>query len=211
VASGCIGISTNGEVLVNLTISNTPTILSILITMSSPSQISTIDSAPAFLIPKPLISSWGIIDSNDDYDIEWMRSAFDGDSQTSFAAGVMDVSKFGLEGRGAAIRWGVAVLSVWTFVVNGVEDAVAISKRGIFATRAPIATRGDSGYFLYSLAQTECGNFGTCKEGTTGLATVNGKMYESFRQGKQNLLQGECENAKATVERSRGLMTIPLI
>ena len=166
-----------------------------------------------------------------DYDTEWMRSAFDGDSQMGFAEdlGVMDFSNLGLEGRGAAIRWGVPVLSVWAFVMNAVEEAAHSTKCESLSVREetlyrwhqavsaytgslPIDFGDDSGgYFLYSLVQTECGNFGTCKEGATGLATVNEKIFESFRQGKLNLIQRECENARGTVERIRELMTIPLI
>lgn len=184
-------------------------------------SLSTLDRFRDSTTPQRTFNKFFKYYRNADYDKEWIHSAFTGASTSGFENGVMDFQNFGLEGRGAAIRWGVVVLRVWMFVVNGLEAAVSKCGTGqisvdrwdqavaAYSGSVPIATGGD-GYFLFTLAQTECRNFGTCDKGS-GLAPINEKIYENFRQGKGNLLQGDCTSADANAKRISELMTIPLI
>jgi len=160
------------------------------------------------------------------YDKEWIRAAFDNvPFSTEFDDRVFDFTKFGLEGRGVAIHWGIVVLRMWMFVVNGFEDAVAKCIEGstqtsierwdqavaAYSGSEPISTGdGSGGYFLYTLAQTECINFGTCTK-DAGIAPINQKLYLNFNQGQKNLQRNDCLNAQKNAKRIVQLMTIPLI
>jgi hypothetical protein len=72
---------------------------------------------------------------------------------------------------------------------------------------------GAGGFLLYTLAQKRCENFGTClKTGNdVGMANVNSEIFQKFREGKQNLLLGDCEQVRPAVERITQLMTVPLV
>jgi hypothetical protein len=72
---------------------------------------------------------------------------------------------------------------------------------------------GTGGFLLYTLAQKQCKNFGTClKTGDdVGMANVNSKIFQKFHEGKQNLLLGNCEKVRPIVERITQLMTVPFI
>ena len=133
----------------------------------------------------------------------------------------MDFQKFGFEGRAAAIRLGIVVFRVWMFVVNSVEDAVSNCITGVPSadrwdqavaayTGSELIATGESGYFLFTLAETECLNFGTCTQATNP-APINQEIFQNFRQGKASLLQGNCDNAKDNAQSITKLMTIPLI
>lgn len=154
------------------------------------------------------------------FDREWIRSAFAGTS-TPGESGKMDFQKFGFEGRAAAIRLGIVVFRVWMFVVNSVEDAVSNCATGVPSadrwdqavaaySGSELIEFGESGYFLFTLAETECLNFGTCTQGTNP-APINQEIFQNFRQGKANLLQGNCDNARDNAQSITKLMTVPLI
>ncbi len=153
------------------------------------------------------------------YDKEWIRSAFAG---TSTQGDKMDFQNFGLEGRAAAIRLGIVVFRTWMFVVNSVEDAVFNCGVGVPSetdrwdqavaayTGSELIATGGGGYFLYTLAETECINFGTCKKDTV-IAPMNEEIFSQFREGKGYLQQGKCANARENAKNISKLMTIPLI
>lgn len=159
----------------------------------------------------------------DEYDNEWMYSAFEGRNTLRFDNGAMDFQSLGLEGRGAAIKTGVVVLNVWMFVVNSLEDAVSQCGTDLLpvdrwdqavaaysGSQAISTDAGDLGYFFYTMAETECRGFGTC-DNSVGMAPINQQIFQNFREGKENLVQGNCLDADKNAKRISELMTIPII
>lgn len=168
------------------------------------------------------------------YDQEWITAAFEGRKTRGWGLtdtnGAMDFSVLGMEGRGAAIRWGIVTLQTYLFIINSIEDAVAncgtedpddqkyIMNRWDMAVAAysgsePIYSSTnieDGGYFLYTLAQIDCKNFGTCNPGT-GVAKVNQYAFESFRNGRGWLETGDCQSAQGAAENLRELLVVPLV
>ena len=70
-------------------------------------------------------------------------------------------------------------------------------------------TSGKNGFLLYSLAQVECGYFGTCTGGET--AQVNQEIFANFVAGQQDMLQGDCNALEERILRIRSLLIIPLV
>ena len=70
------------------------------------------------------------------------------------------------------------------------------------------------GYLLYALANKRCVNFKTCGaagDSTEGLAKLNMDIFREFQIGQQNLLSGQCADARLQKERIAALMAVPLV
>ena len=122
-------------------------------------------------------------------------------------------------------------MSVWMYVIRELEDAIddcnseceidecnddqvhAWDEAVAFYVGSEAKSSGDGGYMPYTLGQKRCLDFGTClKTGTeVGMAGVNSEIFKHFRQGKQNILLGNCAAAKEDVARIISLMAVPLI
>ena len=68
---------------------------------------------------------------------------------------------------------------------------------------------GIGGYFIYSLVKNECVKFGTCRKGD--MAPVNTIVFDSFINGKEELLVGNCQEAKDHANSIKTLMIVPII
>ena len=68
---------------------------------------------------------------------------------------------------------------------------------------------GIGGYFIYTLVKNECVKFGTCRKG--GAAPVNTMVFDSFINGKKQLLVGNCQEAKDHANQIKMLMIVPII
>jgi hypothetical protein len=68
---------------------------------------------------------------------------------------------------------------------------------------------GTGGYFIYTLASSECVKFGTCKKGDR--APVNTLVFEAFNDGKNLLNEGNCAEVMARSSQIKSLMIIPII
>ena len=122
-------------------------------------------------------------------------------------------------------------MAVWMYVIREMEDAIddcsadcatdacnddqvhAWDEAVAFYTGSIPKNSGDGGHLLYTLAQKRCENYGTCLTtgAEVGMASVNSEVFKNFREGKQNLLMGNCEVVRKNVARITQLMTIPLI
>jgi len=70
------------------------------------------------------------------------------------------------------------------------------------------------GFLLYALANKRCINFKTCGtngDETEGLAKLNMDIFREFQVGQQNLLNGQCDDARKQKERIAALMAVPLV
>jgi len=122
-------------------------------------------------------------------------------------------------------------MSVWMYVIRELEDAIddcnseckidecnddqvhAWDEAVAFYVGSEAKSSGDGGYMPYTLGQKRCLDFGTCLETGTevGMAGVNSEIFKHFRQGKQNIILGNCAAAKEDVARIIPLMAVPLI
>jgi len=167
----------------------------------------------------------------DDYANQWILAAFNRGT-TSFVKGRADFTKYSFDGISESVQKGTAYMAVWMYVIREMEDAIDDCNSGCtasgacnddqvhawdeavaFYTGSVPKNSGEGGYLLYSLAQKRCENFGTCLTtgAETGMARVNSEIFKNFREGKQNLMMGNCEVARKNVERITQLMTVPLI
>mmetsp|Transcript_21442 Transcript_21442/g.51110 ORF Transcript_21442/g.51110 Transcript_21442/m.51110 type:complete len:608 (+) Transcript_21442:404-2227(+) len=179
------------------------------------------------------------------YDNDWIRSAFRGNPTPGFAfsfndiemAVDMDFSVLDREARHGALRTGIVVLKLWIFVVESLEEAVAVcamSSRSIDPAAAsyaadalirwdravaaytgsrPIIAHPDDGdgYFLYGLVSRECKRFGTCATSSATMAPLNRDVLTAFRDGRESLRVGNCFGAGSHARRTADKMSIPLV
>mmetsp|Transcript_22749 Transcript_22749/g.23080 ORF Transcript_22749/g.23080 Transcript_22749/m.23080 type:complete len:253 (-) Transcript_22749:196-954(-) len=71
-----------------------------------------------------------------------------------------------------------------------------------------------SGKMFYAVADKRCANFFTCgdKGGSMGgTSRANVEVFDQFKKGQQNLLDGKCKEARANKEKIANIMHIPLI
>ena len=163
------------------------------------------------------------------HDQTWIEAAFQGIS-TSGSNGVMDFSTFGFQERSSAIRTGIVAIRIWLFVLNAIDDAVAECgqsfgeqlglKRWDHAVAAysgsiPIQTAITDfslGYFLFTMAETQCKYFGTCDpDPSSGMAKVNQQVLETFQQGRTEMVNDDCDGIKLSAQKLRSLLTVPLL
>ena len=177
--------------------------------------------------PETLTKFLNYYDNNSFYDQDWIEAVFRATATTG-SNGVMDFSTFGYEERSSAIRTGIVVFRVWLFVLNSIDDAVAECGQqfggqfgltrwdhavAAYSGSIPIETTSTDyslGYFLFTLAQTQCKYFGTCDQ-ITGVAKVNQDVFELFRTGRTQMVNADCDNAKISAQKLRSLLIVPLI
>jgi len=101
--------------------------------------------------------------------------------------------------------------------INDNDDSVHAWDEGVaFYTgtlEGETAGGNSAGEMSYRLAEKRCANFGTCtgSDGVTGISKVNQEIFELFDEGQANLLELECEDAKANMEDIQAKALIPLI
>jgi len=120
---------------------------------------------------------------------------------------------------------GSAYWSVWMYVIREMEDAVNDCKSGCeFCNDAPVhawdeawafytgslegESGRESGRCLYRLAEKRCTNYKT-RDG--GVCRVNKHILEKFKEGKQKLDQGKCDEVNPIKKEIINLMSIPLV
>jgi len=152
-----------------------------------------------------------------DYANNWVMAAFS-NSDTTFVRGEADFSLYKDDGRAVAVENGISYLNVWMYVIRKMEHAIdhcyidsdddalhswdgAVALYTGFLHQSP----GSDGYLLYTLAETQCQKYGTCKNG------VNYKIYNLFNKGKVYLLNTSCDKMKKVIEEITQLMTVPLV
>jgi hypothetical protein len=100
---------------------------------------------------------------------------------------------------------------------NGLSaSAVHAWDEGVaFYTGSLEGVSGDSaGKLAYRLAEKRCKNFKTCGangDSTSGTSYVNTELFKHLTIGKNNLLQGQCEETRPLLRDMVALMSIPLI
>lgn len=133
---------------------------------------------------------------------------------------VVDFTKFNVEARSSAARWGTVVLHVWMAVVGALQQSLAASSCNAqlsswddaFAlyTGSKAEDALDGGYFLYSLAQIQCRIFGTCQS-KDDESPINTEIVQIFAQGKKLIQAGDCSQTGTYVERIQALLKVPLL
>merc|ERR1719281_1771115 len=138
--------------------------------------------------------------------------------------------------RAEVAKKGVAYQVVWMYVLHEYEDAImdcllgdiALNDAGVggaaphawdegwafYAGSLEGEVAGDSstdGVMVYKLANKRCENFGTCKDGATGVAKANLKHLALARNGRDKILAGECHTVAEDFDAIVDQMTIPLI
>ena len=123
-----------------------------------------------------------------------------------YGNGSFRFSAFGVEGRAAAIRWGVPLLHVWLSVVALLERAASSCSSSdintvqielldkaaalYFGSEATEEGGGNEGNLIYSLAQVEGYKYGDMQKGI--VSPANAGALGSFRWGKIHLANGNC-------------------
>ena len=71
-----------------------------------------------------------------------------------------------------------------------------------------------SGALLYALADKRCANFNTCGEAgnmASGISAINIKIRRAFEAGKNDILNGQCDQARVRKVEIEQLMAVPMI
>merc|ERR1719217_1469732 len=155
--------------------------------------------------------------------------------RTAMAGG--DLAAASNEMRSEVVKKGLAYQSVWMYVLHEYEDAIMDCFAGDITTNDPTvggaaphawdegwafyagSLEGEvaqdeastEGVMVYKLANKRCENFGTCKDGATGVAKANLKHLALARNGRDKILAGECHTVAEDFDAIVDQMTIPLI
>jgi hypothetical protein len=165
-----------------------------------------------------------------DYADKWVQAAFSGTS-TDFANGNANFGSYGFPGLTEAIKKGTAYMNIFMYVIREMEDALDDCQTGCidcnddpvhawdeavaFYTGSLEGIDGSgNGNLLYALADKRCANFKTCgRDGQEleGSAKINHDIFQQFKAGQRDLLQGKCSDARKKKERIAQLMYVPMI
>lgn len=166
-----------------------------------------------------------------DYADQWVTAAFE-NKATDFTNGNADFTVYDDKvGKVEVIKKGTAYMNVFMYVIREFEDALDDCQSGCekcnddpvhawdegvcFYTGSLVGpdVPGEDGTLIYSLANKRCQNYKTCTgdEGLSGNSNVNDELFKLFSQGKDQLLQGKCDEARETTAKVTKLMYIPLI
>merc|ERR1712078_18995 len=137
--------------------------------------------------------------------------------------------------RKEVAKKGVAYQTVWMYVLHEYEDAIMDCLAGDIASNDPDVggnaphawdegwafyagslegvdgLTSTDGVMVYNLANKRCKNFGTCKDGETGVAKANLKHLALARAGRDKILAGDCATVVDEFDAIVDQMTIPLI
>jgi hypothetical protein len=160
-----------------------------------------------------------------EYADQWIQGAFDGSSVITLGGAdrKFDFGKLKIGGRSSAVRWGTVVLNLWMGVVGLLEKSFASCSVGnvndaqtawdeAFALYTGSLAESEEplgGYFLYSLAQISCLDFGTCAKGQE--APVNRDIILNFVLGMGHIRGGQCARLQNNVQIIEELLKVPLI
>ena len=161
----------------------------------------------------------------DEWADRWLEAAYRGERADSLADGAADFSAWsyvpygqGTEARGSAFGYGALVLVFWPHVVGSFE--VAYDKCGgepgansaslewwdgavsLYGGAEVMESRSE-GNLLYALANDVARSF--------GVESVNDGLFAKFRDGRQALVEGDCDAARTDLEAIISLMLVPLI
>jgi len=120
---------------------------------------------------------------------------------------------------------GSSYWGLWMYVIREMEDAIKDCKQGcISCNDAPVhawdeaaafyvgsleKTQGSpEGKLLYRLAEKRCKNFNTCQGGKS---PVNKYIMEKLNEGRDMLVNSQCDEVKEVRDRIIDAMSIPLI
>jgi hypothetical protein len=165
-----------------------------------------------------------------DYADQWVLAAFD-KARTDFNNGDANFGLYGLAGQKEVIKKGTAYMNIWMYVVREFEDALDDCNDGCincnddpvhawdegvaFYTGSIEGNDGaGDGKLLYGLADKRCQNYKTCGtdgEEASGTSKINYDLMQQFAVGQQNLVLGNCAQARVDKERIVELMAVPLV
>lgn len=130
--------------------------------------------------------------------------------------------------RGECANKGSQYQNVWMYVIHEMEDAIndcknedledndgqveAWDEAVAFYTGSKVGselTNSEDGFMLYTLAQKRCADYGTCDG--DGVAKVNVEIMELFKDGKSELVAGNCGGALQKKNEIVKLMFVPLV
>lgn len=165
-----------------------------------------------------------------DYADHWVLSAFSG-VRTTFDNGNANFGLYGAAGQKEVIKKGTAYMNIWMYVIREFEDALDDCKKGCIECNDDPVHAWDEGVafytgsleendgsgdgkLIYALADKRCKNYKTCGskgEEASGTAKVNYDLMQLFAIGQQNLVLGNCDEARVDKERIVELMAVPLV
>lgn len=119
-------------------------------------------------------------------------------------------------------------MNVWMAVIRKMDDAIAECEMGssrpktlswdeavAFYTGSLEGKDGKSeGVMLHELADERCANFRTCgaeADKASGHSKVNHEIFQQFKFGQRNLMEGECDEARSNKNFIENRMIIPMI
>ena len=156
----------------------------------------------------------------DDYGDQLIKAAFDGTATSFPDGGNQDFSAMGADGKEQVIKKATAYINTLMYVMYELEDALVVCSQGapfvedIHAWDEAVCFYTGSlpqgeGVLAHRLAEKRCAEWGTCNDDET--SPLNDKVFELWNKGQEQILEGDCTGARATVDEYNKLWIQPLI
>ena len=156
----------------------------------------------------------------DDYGDQLIKAAFGGTATSFPAMGNQDFSAMGADGKEQVIKKATAYINTLMYVMYELEDALVVCGKGapyvedIHAWDEAVCFYTGSlpqgeGVLAHRLAEKQCRDWGTCNDDAT--SPLNDKVFELWNKGQEQILEGDCAGARATVDEYNKLWIQPFI
>ena len=156
----------------------------------------------------------------DDYGDQLIKAAFDGTATSFPAGGNQDFSAMGADGKEQVIKKATAYINTLMYVMYELEDALVVCNQGapfvedIHAWDEAVCFYTGSlpqgeGVLAHRLAEKQCREWGTCNDDQT--SPLNDKVFKLWNKGQEQILEGDCTGARATVDEYNKLWIQPFI
>mmetsp|Transcript_16822 Transcript_16822/g.27930 ORF Transcript_16822/g.27930 Transcript_16822/m.27930 type:complete len:557 (-) Transcript_16822:69-1739(-) len=168
---------------------------------------------------------------NFDYGHIWVSAGLDKTTASFEGLGSQDIGSYADDARIQTIQKGTAYMNVWMYVIREMEDALDDCKEScigcndepvhawdeavaFYAGSLEGPSGSSDGNLLYRLADKRCTNFKTCGEDenqASGTSKMNIEIMRLFNIGQNDLLGGQCGEARKQKEAIEKLMAVPLV
>jgi hypothetical protein len=163
-----------------------------------------------------------------DYADQYTQAAFN-NTATTFTNGNNDFTDLGFVGKEETIRKAIAFMNIFMYVIYEFEDGMDMCAAGdvpmsihewdegvCFFAGSLEGTDGSGidGILIHRLIDKRCAEYKTCGENGDSLegeAKLNTDLLALFNQGKAELAEGNCDEARAILDQITPKMYIPLI
>jgi len=168
-----------------------------------------------------------------DYGHQYIMASLD-KSETDFTNGNADFSSYDYDGRTQIIKKAAAYMNTLMYSIREMEKALDICSKEVvdnsdsvhswdkavtYYTGSKEGEDGSgSGKMSYALADKRCTNFRTCGGENVGSfdfdfgpSRANTEIFQQFKQGQENIVNGDCAAAKINKEKITRLYQVPNI